>query len=182
MNTPLPRWVDLGLIPALNVIAAFLVAGLVVMLIGENPIDAVRFILIGAFGFGEGLGGGGVQGAGAAALPDGDLAGGGLQEEAAEGFGRIVARAQVEGAVAGQQVRPEEGAAGLRHALRVGGAGGGDGERGGAGRSANRAGRPKAATGSGTSRALPPVPSADVARVISPPRRANCDRFDFRGC
>ncbi|MEO0682118.1 MAG: ABC transporter permease [Pseudomonadota bacterium] len=56
MNAPLPRWVDLALIPALNVIAAFVVAGLVVLAIGENPFDAVRFILIGAFGYGEGVG------------------------------------------------------------------------------------------------------------------------------
>ncbi len=56
MNAQLPRWVDLGLIPLLNLAAAFLMAGLVVLLIGENPLDAVRFILIGAFGYGEGIG------------------------------------------------------------------------------------------------------------------------------
>lgn len=33
----LPRWVDFGLIPFLNLAAAFLVSGLVVVLIGENP-------------------------------------------------------------------------------------------------------------------------------------------------
>ena len=55
MNAQLPRWVDLGLIPALNLIVAFLVAGLVVMLIGENPVEAVEHILYGAFGFGEGI-------------------------------------------------------------------------------------------------------------------------------
>ena len=56
MNAQLPRWVDLGLIPLLNLAAAFLVAGLVVLLIGQNPLDAVRFILQGAFGYGEGVG------------------------------------------------------------------------------------------------------------------------------
>ncbi len=56
MNAQLPRWVDLGLIPLLNLAAAFLVAGLVVLLVGEDPIQAVRVILYGAFGFGEGVG------------------------------------------------------------------------------------------------------------------------------
>ncbi|MFD1695507.1 ABC transporter permease [Roseibium aestuarii] len=52
----LPRWVDYGLIPLINLIAAFLVSGLVVLLIGENPIDAVRVLIWGALGFGEGVG------------------------------------------------------------------------------------------------------------------------------
>jgi general nucleoside transport system permease protein len=54
--TPLPRWVEYGLMPVLNLALAFLVAGLVVLLIGENPLDAVRHILYGAFGYGEGIG------------------------------------------------------------------------------------------------------------------------------
>ena len=52
----LPRWVDFGLIPVLNLIAAFLVSGLVVLLIGENPLEAVRILLWGSLGFGEGIG------------------------------------------------------------------------------------------------------------------------------
>lgn len=52
----LPRWVDYGLIPAVNLIAAFLVSGLVVLLIGENPLEAVRILLWGSMGFGEGIG------------------------------------------------------------------------------------------------------------------------------
>ncbi|HSP24519.1 MAG TPA: ABC transporter permease, partial [Saliniramus sp.] len=56
MNAPLPNWVDLGLIPLLNLTAAFLVAGLVVIAVGESPIDAVQVFLFGAFGFGEGIG------------------------------------------------------------------------------------------------------------------------------
>ena len=54
--TPLPRWVDLALIPLLNLATAFLVAGLVVLAIGEDPLEATRIILYGAFGFGEGVG------------------------------------------------------------------------------------------------------------------------------
>ncbi|MBV6657464.1 MAG: ABC transporter permease [Devosiaceae bacterium] len=52
----LPRWVDYGLIPLLNLAAAFLVAGLVVIAVGENPLEAVELMLFGAFGYGEGVG------------------------------------------------------------------------------------------------------------------------------
>ncbi|MCB1507943.1 MAG: ABC transporter permease, partial [Hyphomicrobiaceae bacterium] len=52
----LPRWVDLGLIPLLNLAAAFAVAGLVVLFVGESPVRAVEVLLFGAFGYGEGIG------------------------------------------------------------------------------------------------------------------------------
>ncbi|MFN7167729.1 MAG: ABC transporter permease [Pannonibacter sp.] len=52
----LPRWADLGLIPLLNLTAAFLVSGLVVLIIGENPIEVVQILLWGSLGFGEGIG------------------------------------------------------------------------------------------------------------------------------
>ena len=52
----LPRWVDYGLIPALNLTAAFLISGLVVLLIGENPLEAVQILLWGSLGYGEGIG------------------------------------------------------------------------------------------------------------------------------
>ncbi|RMF37350.1 MAG: ABC transporter permease, partial [Alphaproteobacteria bacterium] len=54
--TPLPRWVEYGLMPVLNLALAFLVAGLVVLAIGANPLEAVGHILYGAFGYGEGIG------------------------------------------------------------------------------------------------------------------------------
>ncbi|MBA4612794.1 ABC transporter permease [Stappia taiwanensis] len=52
----LPRWADYGLMPAINVVAAFLVSGLVVLLIGENPVEAVRILVWGALGWNEGIG------------------------------------------------------------------------------------------------------------------------------
>ncbi|ADZ72111.1 ABC transporter permease [Polymorphum gilvum] len=52
----LPRWVDFGLIPLLNLAAAFLVSGLVVLLIGESPLEAVGILVWGSLGFGEGIG------------------------------------------------------------------------------------------------------------------------------
>ena len=52
----LPRWVDIGLIPVANVVFALLVAGLIVLAIGENPLAAVRVMLVGALGDSEGIG------------------------------------------------------------------------------------------------------------------------------
>ncbi|MEO1103146.1 MAG: ABC transporter permease [Pseudomonadota bacterium] len=48
-RAPLPRWVDLGLIPLLNLLMAFVVAGFVIALVGENPIRALRVMIDGAF-------------------------------------------------------------------------------------------------------------------------------------
>lgn len=56
VRKPLPRWADLVLIPVLNLTLAFLISGLVVLMIGENPLEAVQILLFGAFGYGEGLG------------------------------------------------------------------------------------------------------------------------------
>lgn len=56
MPDQLPRWVDYVLLPAINVLMAFLVSGLVVLLIGEDPIEAVGILLWGSLGFGEGVG------------------------------------------------------------------------------------------------------------------------------
>ena len=52
----LPLWVDIGLIPALNLLTALAVSSLVLLAIGESPLDCIRLIFMGAFGYGEGLG------------------------------------------------------------------------------------------------------------------------------
>lgn len=49
----LPKWVNLGLIPALNLLTAFLVSGLVVWALGEDPMLAMSLLIEGAFGYGE---------------------------------------------------------------------------------------------------------------------------------
>ena len=54
--TELPRWADVGLIPLINVGAAFIISGLVVTAIGENPFEAVKLLLGGALGDLEGIG------------------------------------------------------------------------------------------------------------------------------
>jgi len=53
---PLPAWADVVLIPLVNVTAAFVISGLVVLAIGENPIEAVRLLIVGALGDLEGIG------------------------------------------------------------------------------------------------------------------------------
>jgi simple sugar transport system permease protein len=55
-QTPLPCWVDIVLIPLANVTLAFLVAGLIVLAIGENPLLAIRVMIAGALGDSEGVG------------------------------------------------------------------------------------------------------------------------------
>jgi ABC-type uncharacterized transport system permease subunit len=52
----LPAWVEYGLIPLINLVVAFLVAGMVVLLVGESPLKAATLLVQGAFGYGEGIG------------------------------------------------------------------------------------------------------------------------------
>ncbi len=56
MRAPLPRWIDIALLPLLNVVLAFLIGGLIVMSVGQNPLQAVQIMLYGAFGYGSGFG------------------------------------------------------------------------------------------------------------------------------
>src|SRR5450631_671562 len=53
---PLPAWADVALIPLINVAAAFVISGFVVLAIGENPIEAVQLLIGGALGDLEGIG------------------------------------------------------------------------------------------------------------------------------
>ena len=46
----LPTWVDVGLIPLLNLFVALLISGIVVLIIGENPLEAMWIMLKGAVG------------------------------------------------------------------------------------------------------------------------------------
>jgi len=57
-NAPaaLPRWVDFVVLPLLNLLLAFIVSGLVVVAIGENPFDALQSLVDGAVGSEEGIG------------------------------------------------------------------------------------------------------------------------------
>ena len=58
MSTPyakLPGWADYGLIPLINLLVAFIMAGLVVLLVGENPLRAAVILVDGAFGSGQNI-------------------------------------------------------------------------------------------------------------------------------
>lgn len=55
-SPPLPRWVTLGVLPILNLLAAFAITALTIVLIGESPRECLQLILEGAFGYGEGVG------------------------------------------------------------------------------------------------------------------------------
>ena len=56
MNLTLPKWVDYGLMPLINVAVAFLIAGLVVLFVGESPVEAAYLMVRGAFGNGYNFG------------------------------------------------------------------------------------------------------------------------------
>ncbi|MEO0427463.1 MAG: ABC transporter permease [Pseudomonadota bacterium] len=54
--TRLPAWVEFGVIPAVNIALAFIVAGVVVAFIGEDPVAALTVMVQGAFVFEGALG------------------------------------------------------------------------------------------------------------------------------
>ena len=52
----LPRWADWVLLPALNLAAALIVSGVVVLAVGQNPLTALVLLVDGAVGSAEGIG------------------------------------------------------------------------------------------------------------------------------
>ena len=56
MSARLPRAVEWGLLPALNLAAALLVSGLVVLAVGEDPLRALGLLVEGAIGYPEAIG------------------------------------------------------------------------------------------------------------------------------
>lgn len=58
MSAPakLPRWAEVGLLPAINLAAALLLSGAIVKLIGESPWAALKLLVDGALGSQEGVG------------------------------------------------------------------------------------------------------------------------------
>lgn len=52
----MPKWADVVLVPLISMMLAFFVAGLIVLAIGENPIDMVYFMVKGALGSTTGIG------------------------------------------------------------------------------------------------------------------------------
>ncbi|MFQ5533374.1 MAG: ABC transporter permease [Sphingomonadales bacterium] len=52
----LPLWASAGVLPVLQLATAFALSGLVVLAIGESPLEAVKLLVFGAFGYGEAVG------------------------------------------------------------------------------------------------------------------------------
>jgi len=55
-HKPLPAWADVILIPLINIALAFLVSGIIIYLIGEDPVKAMEILVRGAFGDSEVIG------------------------------------------------------------------------------------------------------------------------------
>ncbi len=58
MSAPakLPRWAEYGLLPVINLIAALLISGVIVKILGESPWAALKLMTAGAFGSQESIG------------------------------------------------------------------------------------------------------------------------------
>ena len=54
-TAPLPRWADVALMPAINLLVALVAAGVVVALVGQSPWEVLSVLIRGAFGTPRGL-------------------------------------------------------------------------------------------------------------------------------
>ena len=55
-SSQLPRWVDIFLLPLLNLLTAFFICGLIIAALGENPFTALNVLIKGAFVYPGSLG------------------------------------------------------------------------------------------------------------------------------
>src|SRR3546814_2788554 len=55
-STPLPNWISYGLIPLINLLLAFFFSGLIIWWIGENPFEALKYLIQGSLGRGDAIG------------------------------------------------------------------------------------------------------------------------------
>jgi simple sugar transport system permease protein len=55
-SVPLPAWLEVVVIPILNIMMALFFAGLIMLAIGVNPVEAVGIMINGAFGYDEAIG------------------------------------------------------------------------------------------------------------------------------
>ncbi|WP_340150361.1 ABC transporter permease [uncultured Sneathiella sp.] len=51
-----PGWVNYALVPLVNLLAALLISGIVILIVGDNPLKALEVLLYGAFGYPEAIG------------------------------------------------------------------------------------------------------------------------------
>ena len=55
-SSTIPKWADVLLIPIINLFMALAVSAMIIYLVGENPIEALKLMIEGAFGSSEGVG------------------------------------------------------------------------------------------------------------------------------
>ena len=55
-RTPLPAWAEIVVLPLVNIALAFLVVGVIVRLVGADPLQALRLLVLGAVGSSESIG------------------------------------------------------------------------------------------------------------------------------
>ncbi len=55
-SVDLPRWIDALVVPLVNVVAALLLSAVIILMLGENPFSAMRYLVGGAIGSEEALG------------------------------------------------------------------------------------------------------------------------------
>jgi ABC-type uncharacterized transport system permease subunit len=53
---PLPAWAEIALLPLVNIALAFVTVGVIVRVIGADPLDALRLLVVGAVGSSESIG------------------------------------------------------------------------------------------------------------------------------
>ena len=53
---PLPAWAEIALLPLVNISLAFLTVGIIVRIIGADPLHALELLVVGAFGSPESIG------------------------------------------------------------------------------------------------------------------------------
>jgi len=51
-----PAWVNLALIPLVNLAAALFISGIVILIVGDDPIQALEVLFYGAFGYADAVG------------------------------------------------------------------------------------------------------------------------------
>ena len=52
----IPGWINFALVPLVNLFAALLISGIVILVVGDNPIKALEVLIYGAFGYPEAIG------------------------------------------------------------------------------------------------------------------------------
>jgi len=56
VSVPLPAWLEVVVIPLLNIVVALFFSGLIMLAIGVNPVEATGIMIKGAFGYDEAIG------------------------------------------------------------------------------------------------------------------------------